>query len=200
MAWAALTPRVSEEWFLHPSGLHGVHHAQRVHVHAQRLTSELRWDDADTRLVLCAALWHDIGRTNDGPDERHGAQGATRALALGLLSHLTEAETDLVLFAIVHHCLSDERAREAASWWHAARLRAAARRPDEAGPAMIDATGGLAEPERALRILWLLKDANALDRVRLAPWEAADPAQLRHAESVALLPFAEALYRESENW
>jgi hypothetical protein len=45
---------------------------------------ELRWDDADTRLVLTAALWHDIGRTNDGEDPRHGAQSAARVLELGL--------------------------------------------------------------------------------------------------------------------
>ena len=82
--WAALAPHVPDDWFVHPSRLHGVRHTQRVHVHAQRLTSELRWDDADTRLVLSAALWHDIGRTNDGEDPRHGAQSAARALELGL--------------------------------------------------------------------------------------------------------------------
>ena len=83
-AWAALAPNVPDDWFVHPSRLHGVRHTQRVHVHAQRLTSELRWDDADTRLVLSAALWHDIGRTNDGEDPRHGAQSAARVLELGL--------------------------------------------------------------------------------------------------------------------
>jgi hypothetical protein len=45
-----------------------------------------------------------------------------------------------------------------------------------------------------LRILWLLKDADALDRVRLPRWERADPRRLRHPEAERLLPFAEKLY------
>ena len=58
-----------------------------------------------------------------------------------------------------------------------------------------DAGGGrLPDPEQALRILWLLKDADALDRVRLGPWEAADPRLLRHPETAAHLAFAAALY------
>ncbi len=191
--WAALAPEVPAEWFAHHTEVHGVRHTQRVHIHAQRLTSELRWDEADIRLVLCAALWHDIGRSNDGLDPRHGAQSAARALRLGLLDELLEDEADLVLFAIVHHCLDDAQAEEAAGWWHAARLRAATRRPGDEAPAA--EPHPLADPERALRVLWLLKDADALDRVRLSPWEAADPAQLRHAQTIALLPFADALYR-----
>ena len=167
-----------------------------MHIHAQRLTSELRWGDADVRLVLSAALWHDIGRTNDGEDPRHGAQSAARALRLGLLEALPTAEADLVLFALVHHCLDDEDAEDGVTWWHAARLRGAARRPGDESPA--DEARRLAEPERALRILWLLKDADALDRVRLHPWEAADPARLRHPQTAALLQFAEELYRVSE--
>jgi hypothetical protein len=206
-AWAARAPHVPHAWFVHPSRLHGVRHTQRVHIHAQRLTSELRWDDADTSLVLRAALWHDIGRTNDGEDPRHGAQSAARLLELGLLDGSAEPDGDLVLFAIVHHCLRDEDAREALPWWHAARLRGAARRPGGARAAGADvdphATTGavprpLVEPERALRILWLLKDADALDRVRLQAWEAADPGMLRFPETAALLPFADALYRLTE--
>lgn len=173
-AWAALAPQVPEDRFVRHSTLHGVRHTQRVHIHAQRLTSELRWGEADVRLVLSAALWHDIGRTDDSEDPRHGAQGAARALQLGLLEALPTAEGDLVLFALVHHCLDDEDAEDGVTWWHAARLRGAARRPGDESPAV--EARRLAEPERALRILWLLKDADALDRVRLHPWEAAGAA------------------------
>lgn len=168
-AWAALVPDVRPEWFVRQSSLHGVRHTQRVHIHARRLASELRRDDADTELTLCAALWHDIGRTNDGWDPRHGARSAMRAAALGLMQGISAADAEIVAFAIRCHSLADGLGE------------AEARR--------------LAEQERALRILWLLKDADGLDRVRLGAWEAPDPAQLRHPQAIALLPFAKELLR-----
>jgi len=54
---------------------------------------------------------------------------------------------------------------------------------------------GQDDPERSLRILWLLKDADALDRVRLGGWEDPDPAQLRHPRAVPMIPFARELLR-----
>jgi hypothetical protein len=40
----------------------------------------------------------------------------------------------------------------------------------------------------------LLKDADALDRVRLGAWETTDPKQLRHPPTPAVIPFAAELY------
>jgi hypothetical protein len=179
-AWTARAPDVPAEWFVRPSTLHGARHTQRVHIHAQRLMGELGWAEPSARLVLAAALWHDIGRTNDDDDPRHGAQSAARAVELGLPAALAPADADVVLFAIVWHCLADESAVAEARRRHEAPAPGEARR--------------LAQPERALRILWLLKDADALDRVRLQPWEAADPAQLRFPCTAASLPFAHELY------
>lgn len=165
-AWAASAPRVPADWFVRSSTLHGVMHTQRVHIHAQRLTGALRWHEPDTHLALAAALWHDIGRTHDGVEPAHGAESAARAIELGLTEALAPADADIILFAMLCHSRSDTFAEEEAVRRREARRTNGARR--------------LAEPERALRILWLLKDADALDRVRLADWEAADPGQLRH--------------------
>jgi putative nucleotidyltransferase with HDIG domain len=192
--WAARAPGVPETWFardLAPSfgrgpSLHGVCHTQRVHIHAQRLTRELGWAELDAQLALKAALWHDIGRTNDGEDNGHGAQSAARAAHLGLTEALAPADADAVLFAVFFHCLPDETAKEEAPRWHEERGgRGAGRLPD---------------PERALRILWLLKDADALDRVRLGPLEAADPRLTRHPAAAAHLPFAAALFDLLDRW
>lgn len=162
-------------------------HTQRVHIFAQRLTEELCWSAPDTRLALCAALWHDIGRVHDGVDPWHGSRSADRAVALGLTDVLSADETDVVLFAVACHAHSDRYAAKAAGAGpgrHEPRPGAERRRrPPRPG-----------DPQRALRILWLLKDADALDRVRLSVWESTDPAQLRHPETVALLPFAAELY------
>jgi HD superfamily phosphodiesterase len=168
--WARLAPRVPEEWFARPSRLHGVTHTQRVHVHVQRLTAALGRHGGDAALALRAALWHDIGRTHDGVDDAHGARSAARAERLGLNRGLAPADGEAVLFAVRFHSLPD----------HAARASAG------------DAS--LPGDERALRVLWLLKDADALDRVRLG--EQADPDVLRHDEARRLLElrFADILY------
>jgi putative nucleotidyltransferase with HDIG domain len=179
--WAARAPYVPEHWFAHDSSLHGVRHTQRVYIHVQRLTRQLGFAELDAQLVLKAALLHDIGRTDDGVDHGHGEASATRAVKLGLTRALAPADADSVLFAVFFHCLPDGLAEEEAP-----------RRHEERGPR---GASRLPEPQRALRILWLLKDADALDRVRLILGEAADPRQLRHPESAAHLPFAAELYR-----
>jgi hypothetical protein len=149
-----------------------------VHVHAQRLLESLRWSPADAGLVLHAALWHDIGRQGDGVEPEHGRHSVERADAQGLTAELTPDDAAIVRFAILRHSLPDRGAAELAAELAASEDRAR----------------HLAEPERALCVLWVLKDADALDRVRLGFGEAADPRQLRHQEAVALIPFASALY------
>ena len=178
VAWGARAPLVDDGWFRRRSRLHGAGHTRRVHVHAQRLLEQLRWEPADARLVLHAALWHDIGREGDGVEPEHGRRSAVRADELGLTAKLSRADAAVVRFAILRHSLHDHGAAELA-----AELAAS---EDEAQR--------LAQPERALRVLWLLKDADALDRVRLGRGEGADPRQLRHREAVRLIPFASALF------
>ncbi len=179
-AWLARLPDVEQDWFRRFSSLYGITHTQRVHVHAQRLLAQLSWNKADRELVLRAALLHDIGRFGDGVEQGHGESSVERADEQGLLAHLVAEDAAIVRFAMLRHSLRDGGAPG-----RAAELAASE-----------DRTRGLAEPERALRVLWLLKDADALDRVRLGFGECADPRRLRHQETVELIPFAAALYAE----
>jgi HD superfamily phosphodiesterase len=176
--WAARAPDVDGDWFRRRSTLHGAGHTQRVHIHVQRLTEELQWPSEDRELVLQAALWHDIGRLGDGIEPGHGAGSVERADELGLMAPLPDDGAAAVRFAILRHSLPDDGALE-----HAEGLAAAG-----------DQARRLADPARALRILWLLKDADALDRIRLGFGEQADPRQLRSPRSMQLIGFAEALY------
>ena len=130
-AWAGRAADVPAAWFPHPSWLHGASHTQRVHIHAQRLVRELNWTEDDAGVVLSAALWHDIGRVDDGWDPGHGALSAARVVERGLHASLSEADAQIALFAIRYHCRSDGRG--------------ASRAADQD------------DPERALRILRLLK-------------------------------------------
>jgi len=172
-AWADRAPDVPAEWFAHSSWLHGVSHTQRVHIHAQRLVRELGWAEDDAHVVLSAALWHDIGRINDGWDPRHGARSAARVVKRGLHASLSAADAPPSLFAVRYHCRSDGCGASRAA--------------------------GQDDPERALRILWLLKDADALDRVRLAPpghgTREVDSSTLRHPCAHGMIDFAVELLR-----
>lgn len=190
-AWVARAPQVPREWFRHPSKLHGVGHTQRVHIHTQRLTELMDWSADDAGLALRAALLHDIGRLHDGWEPAHGARSAARARRLGLMDDLESSAAALVVFAVEHHSRSDRRA--------VTTLERLSTPPGDGA----DDTAGLDDADaadrldiyRARRILWLLKDADALDRVRLPRWERADPSLLRYKESVDLLPFADELFK-----
>ena len=166
-SWAAQAPEVPEEWFRHSSELHGVRHTQRVHIHARRLASLLEWPAADTHLLLQAALWHDIGRRHDGFEPEHGGNSVLRARELGLTQNLSAAEAALIEFAMRQHSLEDARGEEAAD--------------------------ALSEPECALAILRLLKDADALDRVRLPAFQWPRPEMLHHRCTVDSIEFAQGL-------
>lgn len=125
------------ELFLHASRLHGPAHVGRVMIHALRLVEETG------RVEEMPALWaavylHDIARTHDGSEPRHGANAWTRLADLPgvrtLFAHAGVREGDLpaIQAAVTRH--SSGEARQG-------------------------------EPHRQL--LELLKDADGLDRVRL---------------------------------
>ena len=176
--WASRAPYVPQQWFSRPSSLHGVSHTQRVHIHAQRLTESLEWSHEDADLVLHAVLWHDIGRRTDGVEPGHGALSVARCDELGLTAAMPAEDAAVVRFAILRHSVSDHGSEELA-----AKL---SQDPDP--------IRRLADPVRAARVLWLLKDADALDRIRLGFGECADPRQLRHPQTVEMIDFAAALH------
>jgi len=89
---------------------------------------------------------------------------------------LSPADVELVLFAVRHHSLDDDHGRRAAR-----RLHQGAATASRAGDAALD-------------LLWLLKDADALDRVRLGGGDGVDPRYLRLPCSAALIDFAWELY------
>ena len=140
-------PQPDPAWFCRPdgrdgsTGIHGLGHTTRVMVHAHEIADELRVSVLERESVLLAALWHDIGRTHDGADYYHGAKSAGKAVGLGLHAGVDARILELALHAITHHS-GDERHGEKASRY-------------------------LFDQEAALRVFRILKDADALDRVRL---------------------------------
>ncbi len=174
----AKLPAVDPAWFLRPNGhdasrtIHGVRHTLRVWVHAMELASVLGIEPWQREALQYAAMWHDIGRTHDGADYYHGAKSAGRVAGMGL--HLSPEVDPFVLeaalFAVTHHCGSESHAELAAAW--------------------------LPEPDGGWDVFRVLKDADALDRVRLGRWDL-DPSQLRFDASHARIERAWEMWEAS---
>jgi putative nucleotidyltransferase with HDIG domain len=152
----ATLPVPDPAWFVRPDGedgsrtIHGVAHTRRVMVHAIEIAEEVGASVAEREAVLLAALWHDIGRTDDGRDYFHGAKSAGKVVGLGLHRRWPAELVEVALYAITHHSGGEPYG-----------IAAARELPDEA---------------LALRVFQILKDADGLDRVR---FDGLDVARLR---------------------
>lgn len=110
---------------------------------------------------LCdAILYHDIGRTNDDVDDSHGAK--SRDIYYDTASDCNSATA----FLIEYHCLDDRKAL--------ADLK----------------TSNIRDKERVWLLYTILKDADALDRVRFG-MRAVDPKYFRNEMAHKLLPTAQ---------
>lgn len=110
---------------------------------------------------LCdAILYHDIGRTNDDVDDSHGAKSND-------IYHDAVPECNsATAFLIEYHCLDDRKAL--------ADLKAS----------------NIRNKERVWLLYTILKDADALDRVRFG-MRAVDPKYFRNEITHKLLPTAQ---------
>lgn len=104
--------------------------------------------EADKGILVYFSLLHDIGRTNDDKDDRHGALSVEyikkRNLRVGSLS-LTKKEYQISHLIIQYHCLDDDM-----------------------GIQVIQALNNCTkkEKEHVVRLYQICKDMDALDRVR----------------------------------
>ena len=145
-------------WFIRSNGedgsadIHGVGHATRVTIHAVELATALRLPDWQVEAARLAGLWHDIGREHDGGDYFHGAKSAGKVVGLGLHRGVALPTLEVALLAVTFHNVEDRRGEDAARY--------------------------ATDPAAALAVFRVLKDADALDRVRFG-LNRIDPKQLR---------------------
>jgi hypothetical protein len=152
----------SPSLFTHQSPLHGQSHVSRVLVHAFRLIEATSWIEEAPRLWAAVYL-HDLARTHDGTCHRHGADAMKKFDTLpGVRTLFARGGVRNEDYAIIHTAVV-----------HHCTLK---------------------ELDRAhahWRLTSLLKDADALDRVRLGD---LDPRYLRNAEARSMIGFAQALF------
>ncbi len=146
------------------SSLHGITHTERVCFLGLLLANKLGLSDEDAKLLLTACTYHDIGRKNDGDDCEHGLRAANE-----VQKSVSYTGEDLLILkaAIEAHSISNRQMSDTITKY------------------------GIKDTDRALLIAKLLKDADALDRVRLSE---LDPSYLRFKESLSLIDFAEDLF------
>lgn len=137
------------DYFHRPQGIHGQLHARRVLLLLLLLAyHEQGWTELPHWLTL-AALYHDIGRSNDNFDPEHGRSSYQKALSLGLLQDLEPAELEMTRFVMETHCLEDKEAYRLLNDYQV-------------------------HDSNCLRIMYeLFKDADALDRIRINDLDVA---------------------------
>lgn len=154
----------SAELFAFRSELHGQKHVARVMVHAFHLLDATGAADEGRRL-WAAVYIHDLARTHDGHCEGHGEDACKR------LRSSPDLQETLSRGGVT---VADYEAIEKAVATHS--------------------RGELAPTDPRWQLTALLKDADALDRVRLGD---LDVNRLRHSEAKGMVEFAWRLFEET---
>ena len=150
---------------LFDSPIHGLGHIERTMCHGAMCAQAEGFSEADTRLLLLACSYHDVGRRDDSLDNEHGYRSAQQ---IGQLTGCSGEDLAILQGAVDAHA-----------------------RPDHQLPATVQRYHP-ADVQHAITIATLLKDADGLDRVRI--WDL-NVSYLRRTSSKLRADFAQELYR-----
>lgn len=150
---------------LYQSHIHGLGHIERVLLFGGLIAMQNQCNEADARLLLTACSYHDIGRVDDSLDDGHGKRSAEK---LPSVVSLPGEDMAYVQAAIYAHSINDTCMED------------------------VIRSYGIYDKQRALKIARMLKDADALDRVRVCD---LDPRFLRFPCSCQYVDFATILFR-----
>ncbi len=157
---------------LYESAYHGPGHIGRVMLLGPIIAMQQRFSERETKLLLIACGYHDIGRINDYRDEQHGKRASDMLPKIPGLG-VTAGEMTCIQAAVATHSTNDEKIDAFAKEY-----------------------GVTAENLDLCRMLCKgLKDADNLDRVRIGD---LDIRHLRFLESKRMKASAEEIYRLDE--
>lgn len=148
---------------LYTSRIHGYAHIERVILYGGLIALHEGCNEEDIKLLLTSCSYHDIGRINDMVDDSHGARSAEKVPSL---VDFTGEDLAIIQASIKAHSVDDSLIDKIIKDFH------------------------ISDTKRAQLIAKMLKDADALDRVRV---NALDPSYLRFEYSRQYIDFSVAL-------
>lgn len=148
-------------------GAHDIGHTKRVLTLASMISETEELSEIEQKNLFDAALYHDSGRTDDSANENHGKASYFQFF-------LDNGADATVEFLIIYHCIHDELAK---IYW--------------------DAHDFSLPKERIWLLYEILKDADALDRVRFGK-NGLNEKFLRRPQSHELIEAARLLFLSSK--
>lgn len=161
---------------LYKSDIHGQDHIERVCILTAYLGIQMKLSEHMFALCLEAAKYHDIGRCDDSEDRQHGYRGSRNILKC--CEGFSELDCEMIAVVVEAHSLLDEEAGEVFDKYE-----------------LLNSS----DFEMYQKILYILKDADALDRFRLTDY-SLDVEFLRLPESMHVVLAACEMNQISPIW
>ena len=158
--------------YIYVSEGHGINHNERTALFTFYLANKEGLSDEDLKLALYAAFYHDTGRMHDFLDDYHGFRSAEMLDRLEL--DVTDEELDILKTVITCHSLDDSRYQSVVN------------------------KNNVYDKKRCDKLFKILKDSDALDRVRLDGNPIVIPEMLRCGCSKNLILASYQLYDNYE--
>ena len=164
---------IKEEFFINDS-IHGISHNERVALLACYIGIQENLNNEELKLVLETAKYHDIGRGYEGNHGQYSTLIIDRNKEY-IFQNLNDNEINVIKALCHGHSVDDRRYKEIANIY------------------------GIKDLEQFKKLLNIVKDADALDRVRLPRFGKLDEKYLRTETAHGMIELAENLYREYRN-
>ncbi|MEG1146681.1 MAG: HD domain-containing protein [Bacilli bacterium] len=157
---------------LYKSKIHGIYHSEKVLLFSYLLAKNFELSNADLRILYDASIYHDIGRKTDGEDPFHGKSSAIKISSV--VNYTDELELLLLQSIIDGHSRkdSDKNKNFEDYFWDIECKNEYKNRYDS--------------------LYDILKDADALDRIRIKENNnTLEPEYLRIPRSIELIEVSE---------
>ncbi len=152
---------------------HDLKHVEKVLTYTKMISNRLK-TPINTNLLMCASLYHDIGKTVGASNQEHGEVGATRFEQM-MKGKMSDKDIKVVSLLIKQHASESDTIT------------------------FTDDTFSDAEKKEIQLMSDILKDADALDRNRLnypAPMGTCDINRLRTPEAREVYSLSDSLYQD----